>query len=134
MGHVLTNEIATEEVNRWLSYKKISDKKREEKKDSIESLIGYFEDGTLELREDCTIVHLLKFPVGTNDYIKQLEFKPRLTQKDINAVKNKNAKTVDTDSFIMDRLAALTGVARELLNNLDTTDMSVCQAIAVFFI
>lgn len=132
--NVLAPEVAQAEVQRWLDFKRINEKKREEKKESIESLVSYFEDGTLELQEDYTIKQTLKFPIGANEAVKELTFKPRLTVKEINNAKNKNAKGFDTDSYITDRMAALTGVNRELLLNLDTVDAGVCNTIVVFFV
>ena len=97
-------------------------------------MIGYFEDGTLELLENGSIKQTLLFPIGANEHLKELTFKPRITVKEINGAKNKNAKGFDTDSYITDRLVALTGINRELILNLDTVDAGVCNTIVVFFV
>jgi kynureninase len=132
MNNALTPEMAEKEVTSWLDHKKINTRIRESKKDSIDSLIGHFEDGVLVLNEDFTITQSLQFPIG--DSLKTITYKPRLSGKDINAVKVKNGKGFDTDAYVMDRICAMTGVNRELLLNLDTVDRAVCDSLAVFFI
>lgn len=132
---VVNYESAKADVEKWLEHKKLNERKRDEKKESIESLISYFEDGTLTLEEDYSITMKLNIPIGINGVVKELKFKPRLTVKDISLAKNKNAKSAtDPEAFVMDRVVALTGQNRELLMNMDTIDHSVCQTIAVFFI
>lgn len=132
---VVNYESAKADVEKWLEHKKINDRKKEEKKESIDSLISYFEDGTLALEDDCSITMKLGIPIGNNGFLKELKFKPRLTVKDISLAKNKGAKSAtDPEAFVMDRIVALTGQNRELLMNMDTVDHSVCQTIAVFFI
>lgn len=136
MSEVMTYEQAREEVNSWLDYKKVKDKKREAYKDAVETLVDGVKDGTLVIAEDMKINQTLAFPVEDNAgkvVFDKLEYKARLSVGEI-AERTKGVKATDTDGRIMAHVSALTGKAIGLLNKMDTEDNSIAQSIAVFFV
>jgi len=132
METAVSKEVAIEEVNKWLDYKKVSLKRREAAKDYIESLAQGIEDGVLSL-DDKTfeLTQKLNFTLGENT--NELVFKPRLTvgtiQRRLSAV-----KSGDGDSRVLAYVCALTGIATALASNLDTEDYAIASTIAYFFL
>lgn len=128
----VSREVATEEVNSWLDYKKISDKKRIAQKDQIDSLVDAVCDGTLTLKADKTFVQELKFTEGENAILK-LEFKPRLKMSVIHS-HLQGVKSSDADGRIGAYIAALTNMPKSVIGTMDTEDFGVAQSIALFFL
>lgn len=126
-------EIASQDVNRWLDFKKISPKKREEKQDSIDSLVEAVQEGILRIDDDCNIIQKLSFPIGEELKINELKFKPRITQGDLMSYTN-NVKATDADGRINAYIAALSGQPKEAVKKMDTEDYKISQSIAFFFL
>lgn len=130
---------ATEEVDKWLDFKKVSQRKRDSKKEHIEELVDAVVDGTLILDENFSWTHNLRFPIRTQEDnqesapIETFTYKPRV---DIGSVQNylKRISGSDFDGRVVCYVAALTSRATEMIKRLDTEDYSIAQAIAVFFI
>jgi hypothetical protein len=136
MSEVVSYEQARDEVNGWLDYKKVKEKKREAYKDAIDTLVDGVKDGTLSIAEDMKITHALAFPVEDSTgkiVFDKLEYKARLSVGEIGE-RTKGVKAADTDGRIMAHVSALTGKAIGLLNKMDTEDNSIAQSIAVFFV
>jgi len=126
-------EIAIREINGWIEFKKIGRKKRDEYAENIEQLVDAVEEGVLIVTEKHELKHTLKFPIGNGGTIKELIYKPRIKGSDIDR-QTKGIKTNDTGGRVRAYVAALTGVAKGILADMDTEDYSVSQGIAVFFI
>lgn len=126
-------DIAREEVTKWLDYKKVGAKKREEYKDNIDALVDGIYEGILTLTPDMLFVHNLKFPIGEGESIKELRYKPRIKQLDI-ANMMKGIKAGDTSAQVRAYVCAVTGQPANIIAQLDTEDFSVSQSIGVFFI
>jgi len=122
MQNKLTRELAILEVESWLNFKQIGDRKREA-----------IMEGTLSLKEDKTFVHTLKFDTGGEIPVKVLEYSPRLK---VSVVKTclQGVAASDADGRICAYVAALTSKATGIINALDTEDYSLAQSIAVFFL
>ena len=56
---VVSKDVAQQDVERWLSFKKLTDQRREEKKENIEALINAVCDGNLIVDEDCNLIQKL---------------------------------------------------------------------------
>ena len=125
-------ETSIDEVNRWMDYKKVRETKRESLHDQIESISEAFSEGLLVLKDDFTIEQTLVHPVGEDESIKSITYKPRLSDKQ----KQPHMKGVaSNDQFGMMHaiIAALTNVPRAVVAGLDSEDMDIARAIAVFF-
>ena len=123
-------EISQQDVNRWLDYKKMTNKKREEKGEMIETLVDLVSSGDITIDEECNIVHQLLFPIGE---IKILTYKPRLKAEAI-SVHLKGVGSDDLTGMISAYAAALTVQPKSVIKELDTEDFSIAKAIAIFFI
>lgn len=129
---------AIAEIDRWLDYKKVTQNKRKDAKDSTEVLVEAVKCGDLVLNHDTMELELiLKFPIkGTEQPIKEyssLRFKPRVTVGQINQ-RLRGVKATDSDQRLVSYVAAITSQPTALIEKLDTVDAGICQAIATFFI
>lgn len=130
----ISREIAEAEINSWLDYKKINEKKRNNYKDNIESLIDAVSEGVLSVNpETKELIHVLSFPIGEEMKVNKLEYKPRLTVGAVQSHLN-GVKATDADGRIIAYVAALTSQPKELIKKMDTEDNSVAQSIAIFFL
>ena len=133
----MTIERATQEINEWLDYKKISPKKRETHKDSIETLVDALQCGTIVIKEDKTIVHKLLFPitVGPNEEVttSEITYQPRIRVEALN-LRLKGISSNDVNGRLMGYVYAITKQPTNSLNGIDTEDLSIATAIATFFI
>lgn len=131
---VVPETLAAQEIESWLDYKKISDRKRETNADTIASMTEAISEGVLTLDSNSYVLtHKLKFPVGTEVETKELKIKPRVKVGDIHQ-QMKGVKATDVDERIIAILAALTDKPKAFLKSLDAEDYSVLQNIAIFFI
>lgn len=129
----IPKETATGEVTTWLDHKKVSENKRELQKDTIDTLVDAICDGLLVVREDKILELTLKFPLDGEIPKKTLEFKPRINagtvQKHLQGV-----KASDIDGRLTAYICALTGEPKSVIGKLDTEDVGIANAIAVFFL
>lgn len=133
MEEKVSKEISISEVNAWLDYKKVSDKKREAQKEQIEVIQDAISDGTLTLNEDRSFTHHLKFPIGKDVTIISLEYKPRVAMQTIHS-HLQGVKPTDGDGRLCAYVAALTSKPKDVIKSLDTEDYNISQAIALFFL
>jgi len=126
----ISKEQAEKEVNSWLDYKKISPKKRETLKGNIAYLVEAMMEGLLVLDPETFIFsHTLKFPIGT---VKKLEYKPRLTLKEIQD-RTQNIKTPGPLEQSIAYISALTGQSSAIIKEMDSEDNSLADYLSFFF-
>jgi len=126
-------DLAKEEFNRWLDFKRVKPKVREDYKETIESLVENIQFGFLRIDEDCNLIQELIFPIEADIVTRELTYKPRVKVGEIhNALKG--IKASDAHEMIKAIAAHLIGMPKGFLSNLDTEDYSICQNIALFFI
>ncbi len=134
MENKISKEQAIIEVDSWLDYKKVSEKKRESQKDSVEALVEAVMDGSLTLDSGTKeFTHTLKFPTDGEKPCRELVYKPRLRVSSTHA-HLQGVKANDADGRILAYVAALTSKPKDLIKALDTEDYSVAQSVAVFFL
>jgi hypothetical protein len=133
MGEKIARDIAVQEIEKWLTYKKISDKKRDVRADNIEALIDAVSDGYLILNEDMSFTHKLKFPIEGEKPFSELNYQPRLK---MSSVHNhlQGVKASDGDGRVCAYICALTKTHSAFIKLLDTEDYSIAESIAIFFI
>lgn len=123
-------ETATQEVEKWLNYKKVKPSRRESLRSFIDILVEAVQLGQLTLGENHEWIMALDFPIGE---IKELTFKPRITDAELSNYK-RNVKGVD--AFDTQQLVLLCGLTTQMagtIRNLDTADRAVADAIVLFF-
>lgn len=125
---------AIKEINEWLDYKKVRPKKRETNEDSIEELVDAIECGDLIFDKDTKELKLqLAVPLGTNEQIKELTFKARISVGEVHPYLKK-IKTGDGDGRLLAYVKALTNETDILIESMDTGDQSLATCIVVFFL
>lgn len=126
-------ETAQKDVERWLDLKKIGSTKRQSMKDSIEGLVEGIRDGILSINEKGEIQQTLKFPLGEDESIKTLVFKPRISIKEVKPYL-KEVKGSDVDGRLAAYVAALTNTSKDIIEKMDSEDSGISNSIAVFFL
>jgi len=129
----VSKEIADLEVLGWLDHKKMSAKRREEKKDAIESLSGFIQDGTLIIDPvSFEITQNLFFPIGEQIKINELKWKPFGNVGRVQ-IYMKNTESTDFTGNCIAHACAQTGQSKNIINALDSEDIAVVKMLAVFF-
>jgi hypothetical protein len=123
-------EMAMNEVEKWLDFKRCSAKKREDSKDAIQTLADGISDGLLILNEDFSLTQTLLFSVGE---IKMLKYRARLKMSDIEQW-TANIKAGNTHALIRGYVCALTECISSVIKELDTEDNRIAQSVATFFL
>lgn len=132
----VSKDFAEKEVNRFLDFKKVGKLKREDNFDGVNTLVDAVMCGDIEIDENCIITHKLQFPI-TNDEgeitVRELVYQPRLRVDKIQS-SMKGVKANDADGRILAYINAITDKPKGILRHLESTDYSICQGIAVFFL
>ena len=137
MAELVTQEVATKEVNSWLDYKHISDADREDFKSHITGLIDSVKDGTLTINQETfEITQKIKFPfdIGAN-VLSELKFKARATTGEITAkIEGMKVAASNGDGRLKAILCVLTGQSWGAIGKMDTVDTKVSNNVVVFFL
>jgi len=130
----ITKELAQEEIERWLDYKKVGEKKRETFVEAIATMTDAVASGNLILEDDYSFTYHLKFPLESDKVVSvtTLKFKPRLKVNMITPYLQ-GVKNSDGDGRIIAYTCALTTSAKGIIQSLDTEDHSLATSIAAFF-
>jgi len=133
---LVSQEVSRKEIEKWLSNRRVSERKQKDFEDTIEELTSYVSSGILEYDEDSKCLKQnLEFPLGENGGIKQLTYSPRLTVAEVrSAMSSLNAKSSDAEARIVAHIAAATKQPAHMVLKLDTVDYSVASNIALFFL
>lgn len=131
---LVNKEVANSEVCKWLDFKKVSEKKRESKKEYIETIVDAISEGDLELKSDGMIlIQKLKFPGDKQGAVTVLEYQPRIKVNEIQS-QMIGVKATDPQSLLSAYVSALTKQPKAAIVAMDTEDWEIAQAIASFFI
>lgn len=134
-------DVAEKEVNAWLDSKKVGESKRVAKRENIETLINAMCDGDLILKlseptKELSFIQTLKTPLKGEKGavgISELKYKNRMSTAQLQACM-KSVKLNDGLGIIIAIIGVLTGELNPSLQELDTEDFSIAQAIASFFL
>ena len=127
---VMTLELAQEEVNKWIEYKKLDEDEIEEKEAQIKTLVTAMKNGRLVLDKDFNLIQTLKFPLAK---ITELKYAARI---DVDSVAMK-VGLIDSSNLVLLMTAyasASCGVTTGVIGKLDTADNKIAQAIGTFFL
>ena len=131
----VTLDVAEMEIDKWLDFKKVRAKKREDQKDAIETLVYAVAEGDLILKEEThELVQNLIHDYGDEVRFDKLTFAPRLNMGKVR--RNLKGVKISDDSlgYIMAYVATLTSQPKAMIDALDSDDYKIGQAIAGFFI
>ena len=132
----INTETAQSELNKWLDFKNVKEKKRIEYATFGENIIEAIESGNIVLNEKSEIEYTLNSPILAESgtvILDKLTFKPRLRVAELNA-KLKGVVATDADARVMAYIAAATEQNTGLLSKMYTDDYSVCQSIIMYFL
>jgi len=123
-------EVAKKEVEKWLDFRRVRKRKREENESTINELIEAFEDGILILDPETHVIKqkLLFDKAGK----KELNFKPSMSVGEGQRAL-KGIKTTDSHGMLLAYVSELTGEVKEVLRQLDSEDYGIARTIAGFF-
>lgn len=124
-------DIAKNDVEKWLTFKKVNDKKREAFKVNIDAIAESISEGILILNEDFSFTHKLLFPIGEEAKVSELKYKARLS---VNELQNALSGKSGMDARILATAAALSNQPKKVVESMDTEDYNVAGSIAVFFV
>jgi hypothetical protein len=140
----VTQEMAMEEFQKWLDYKKTkvqlvkntgSEEEGEESKANT-AIVEAIMAGELVFNEDMSMTYLLNFPVKSetgSTELHSLTLKPRLTAFEV----QKATKGISKDEpfkLFTGYIHILSGEVRGLVNKIDSTDFSLLQKIVGYFL
>lgn len=132
---LITQEVAEKEVEKWLTAKRFSEKKKEAMADSIASLVNAVVDGQLLISDDGTqLTQVLFTEIGEENPIKELKYKLRISVDDIHKrMIGNSVKSGDSDGRLRVYVCALTGQSYATIGKMDSVDYGVATTIASFF-
>lgn len=127
---VISKDQAELEINSWLDFKKISERKREAFKTNIDNMIEAIMEGNLSLNDETFVLtQTLKFPISD---IKTFDYKPRIKVKEVqDRLQNIKGGGIFAQSFAY--ISALTGQLTGIVKELETEDYTLADHISVFF-
>lgn len=124
-------DLATADVEKWLTFKKVNDKKREAFKVNIDAMAEAVSEGILIINEDFSITHKLLFAIGEEVKINEFKYKARLS---VNELQNASVGKAGMDARILSAIGALSDQPKKIVSAMDTEDYNVAGSIAVFFV
>lgn len=127
MKELITKEVAEQEINAWLDYKKIKPSQRISNKPHIDILVEGIMCGDLSIDpdKDFLITQKLCFPV--DGLFDSLTYKSRASVGDIQKATN------ETKEVFFSTVSVLTGKGASHIKRMDSEDSKVAYAITVFF-
>lgn len=130
----LTEQVAEQDIKRWLNARKTSDKKIESMESAIKEMTNFVMEGKLIVNDDDTLKQVLDFPIGDEAIITELKFKNRISVGDIQKrMTGNNVKSGDIDGRLMVYASALTGQSFATIAKMDSSDYTITSTVASFF-
>jgi len=140
----LPQELAVEELQKWLDYKKtkielvVKSNSEEEGEDNKANadIIEAIMDGSLVINEDMTMTYNLSFPIMSDrgtDELHAITLKPRLTAYEVQQA-TKGITKDEPFKLFTGYIHVLSGEVRGIVNKIDSSDFSLLQKIVGYFL
>jgi len=132
----VSREVAETEIEKWLDYKCIKPRTRENLELAIDMLIDGIEDGDLILEKNNNLILKLMLPIQNSEgekTVENLTFTPRINVGEVHK-KLKNVDNDDAEGRLIAYVSQLTGQPTAVIEKFDTVDFKLAQAIATFFL
>lgn len=130
---VMTLKQAYGDFEKHLDFLNITPLERQQNNDVIDIVVEALQMKKLVIEQDHSVTQNLIYPLGKNEEVKKLLFKPRLQARDM-TIHLKGVKATDVDGRLMAHVAALCGVNTGILGTLDKADLKVTHSYITFFI
>ena len=123
---------AVEEANRFVAARGLLPPQIKDLQDNYDALVVAIQYGRVTVNESGEIVQKLAHPIGDN--VKELKYALRIKVGDYNKrLKSARINSRDVDDRIMALVATLTNQTTGVIDNMDFSDYTHSQNIAVFF-
>ena len=132
----INTETAQSELNKWLDFKNVKEKKRIEYATFGDNIVEAIESGDIILNEKNELEYKLNSPITAESgavVLEKLIFKPRLRVAELNA-KLKGVQSGDADARVLAYIGAATDQNTGLIAKMYTDDYLVCQSIIMYFL
>lgn len=132
----IVREQAQAEFDKWLEFKRISERRREGLLNFEEKLVDAICDGYMSVTPELELKYKLSEPIKDEDGVIKLDelvFKPRIRDIDVQKAL-KGVKDDDGNGRLRAIASACTGVPKGLIGLVWDYDMNIYQAIAVYFV
>lgn len=131
---VISKEIATNEIDQWLTAIGTSEDQKEGLKNNVQILVNGVVSGALVIdSETNNVTQKLRVVFGKEEKISQLNFKPFLTVGEIETFK----KSISQDNDNRNTSAAIcasTGNPYSVIEQMNAKDFNLSAALVLFFI
>jgi len=128
---VISYEVAKKDVQRWLDFKRVDEKKQDESESQIESMVSAVMNGHLSIDNECVITQVLKHPSENGP--KELKYKPRIKVSDVDRYSKKLDMAKYSDILVAN-ICASTETASGIIKDMDKEDFRYAQDICLFFV
>ncbi len=126
-------ETASNEFKRWAEAKRIPENAMKKHEEDSEAIIEALQNGYLMLDEENCFIHKLAFPLK-NGEISELKYKFRVSKGELSA----SVRGLRSDNLIGEMaicyVSCLTDQQRGIIRAMDSTDSSLAEHIAAFFL
>lgn len=129
---MLERPMAEQEFTRWLDLKKIKPSRIESKKEIFEAketIVDAIAEGQISIDEKGNLTVKLNCPIGENEQIEELTFKPRMMAFELDKLNRVATDTGKSRAMI----EILTGQMSAIVRLLDSNDFALCNAVVVFY-
>jgi len=133
---VVLLEVAQAEINAWLDFKQVAQRKRDDNEDSIANLVDAVRYGHMTIDPKTKVItQTLKFPIEgeAGQKTEKIEFKPRVKMSTI-GTQLAGTKMTDIVGLTLSYMAAVTGQPKGVLKEMMSDDYSVASSVVVFFV
>jgi hypothetical protein len=129
---VVSEEQARIELGAWLDYQGIPQEQRIDLKETINKLVKSICDGNIILKENNVICQKLKFPLGKEIKLTELNYQPNITVGD---VQKHLTGTDPKDRYVSvyAHIAASTGESKSVIADMNMKDYNIADSIILFF-
>ncbi len=130
---VVSEQAATEELNKWLDFQGIPEKQRVDLKPNIDIIIGAICEGKLIINDDNSLTQKLKYPFGAEVKVNELKYRSTpITIGEVDSYKSGIGQDIDNRSMLANVCAA-TGQLYSVLSKMSSKDYNLSAAVIIFF-
>lgn len=130
----ISKEIATKEVDRWLTDIGIEDDQKEALKNNVNIIVAGVMSGKLIINDTTNeIIQKLRVPFGKEEKVSELKFKTDLRVGEIENFKKSISEDYDNRATFA-AVCASTGNPFAVISQMNSKDFNTSAAIVLFFI
>jgi hypothetical protein len=131
---VISNEIALEEVNKWLDFREVDEEDRADDQKTIKFLAKQVSRGRLVINPDFSLVQKLRFPLAIEGAspVDELKYATRINMDKVHN-RLQGIKANDSAARVAAHIAALTSKPLLIIQKMDSEDYKLAATIYLIF-